>query len=324
MNLILKRDPIWPGLLPLHRDTNSLLLLGGDGQQVGVPAALLLAVSPLLRSILTDLLPSAYSPCCLSVPDTTADVLEAVKDILTTGTVACHHGDGVGEVKQVFDMLGVEALLVSCNSENIQVGQVLDMNIKNEFINLEADTSLEKEKIKIDVIVKSEDAENTDEVNKASKAFEESVESVHNKKALSCNMCHQKFTVRRNLVRHTKSTHNYKNSLIPCNLCPQKFTRKDVLMNHVKVVHEQVKIQCHLCPQKFSAKNNLMRHIKSVHEQVKFQCHLCSKQYNAKRNLVEHIESTHIQVNLQCHLCPQKFTNRKHLKRHVKTVHVRI
>jgi len=270
MNLILKRDPIWPGLLPLHRDTNSLLLLGGDGQQVGVPAALLLAVSPLLRSILTDLLPSAYSPCCLSVPDTTADVLEAVKDILTTGTVACHHGDGVGEVKQVFDMLGVEALLVSCTSEIIQVGQALDMNIKNELSYAEADTSLEKLKIKIDVIVKSADAENSDEVNKT---FEESVESVHNKEALSCNICHQKFTVRRNLVRHTKSTH-YKNSLIPCNLCPQKFTRKDVLMNHVKVVHEQVKIQCHLCPQKFSAKKNLVRHIKSVHGQVKFQCRL--------------------------------------------------
>ena len=71
---------IWPGSLSTP-DCSSILLLGGDRQQVAVPAAVLLAVSPLLRSILTDLLPPAFSPCILSI-SATGDILQVVKDIL--------------------------------------------------------------------------------------------------------------------------------------------------------------------------------------------------------------------------------------------------
>ena len=64
MNYVLKRDPAWLGSLPTHDFGTDLLLLGGDGHQVAVPAALLLAVSPLVRSIFGNLLPPAYSPGC--------------------------------------------------------------------------------------------------------------------------------------------------------------------------------------------------------------------------------------------------------------------
>ena len=89
MNLILKRDPVRLQCLPAPDASAALiLLLGGDGQQVAVPAPLLLAASPLVKSILTGHLPPAYSPCCLSLPATTVDVLQVFGDIIATGAAA--------------------------------------------------------------------------------------------------------------------------------------------------------------------------------------------------------------------------------------------
>ena len=147
MNLILRRDPVWLGSLSLCTSP-TVLLLAGDGQQVAVPAPLLLAVSPLVRSILTDLLPPAYSPCLLSLPDVTEDVLHAMVDILSTGTTGGKHME---DVRRVLEMLCVEVSLVSCHLESIQVGQALDRNIKEEH----SDGS-DEENITVEVIVKSE------------------------------------------------------------------------------------------------------------------------------------------------------------------------
>ena len=142
MNLILKQHPVWLECLPTPDTSVTLLLLGGDGQQVAVPVPLLLAVSPVVRSILTDHLHPAYSPCCLSLPATTGDVLKVFGDILATGAAAGAHGDKKEEVRQVFQMLGVEAWIVSCHIERIQVGQVLDMDIKQDSLDKENSLSV--------------------------------------------------------------------------------------------------------------------------------------------------------------------------------------
>jgi len=151
MNLILRRDPVWLGSLSLSTSP-TVLLLAGDGQQVAVPAPLLLAVSPLVRSILTELLPPAYSPCRLSLPDVTQEVLHAMVDILATGTTGGKHMDKMEDVRKVFETLCIEVSLESCHLESILVGQALDRSIKEEH----SDRS-DEENIEIEVIVKSED-----------------------------------------------------------------------------------------------------------------------------------------------------------------------
>ena len=114
MNYVLKRDPVWLQLLnPSSGPSDTLLLLGGDGHQVAVPAPLLLAASPLVRNILTDHLPPACSPCCFSIPAATGDVLQLVWDIVTTGKAIGDHGERIEEVKQVLKSLRVEASIVS-------------------------------------------------------------------------------------------------------------------------------------------------------------------------------------------------------------------
>ena len=123
MNLILKRDPVWLGCLPSPNASPTLLLLGGDSQQVAVPAPLLLAVSPLVRSILAHLLPPAYSPCILSIPTVTEEVLHVMVDILATGAAGGEHMDKIEDVGTVFEMLGVDISLVSCHLGSIQLAK---------------------------------------------------------------------------------------------------------------------------------------------------------------------------------------------------------
>jgi hypothetical protein len=356
MNLILKHNPLWFGSLSTPDGSSTLVLLGDNGQQVTVPAVLLLAASPLVRSILRDLLPPAYSPCFLSLPAATGDTLEMVKDILTTGTVACDLGGKIDEVRQVFWMLGVEAFLVSSQVESIQYGQILDRDIKAEvshegvagssleegkvqmenIVNIEdqertdeesntygksicsTNFKEEEEKIEMDFIVKTEDQENTDqESNTYGKSICSTKIKVH-----CCNLCPQKFSVKSKLVRHVKTVHD--KFRIQCNLCSKKFTQNNQLVVHIKSFHEQIKIPCNLCPMKFNVKQSLVRHINSVHDQIRFHCNLCSQTFSEKRKVVRHVKTVHEKIKIQCNLCPKKFSQKRHLVAHIKSFHDQI
>jgi hypothetical protein len=241
MNQILKRDPVWLGSLPAPDVSTTLVLIGGDGHQVSVPAPLLLiAVSPLVRNILTDLLPPAYCPCFLSLP-TSGEVLQIVRDILTTGTVAGDHVEEVEEVRQVLGMLGVEAMIVNYQLESIQVSQVLGRDIKEEVSTEGPDISLGDEKVKMEVIVKIEDKENTNiEADHGSDTFGHSLKpkNVATKSSL-------------NLKSHYNSDPNQ--IKIFCTLCSEKVASRSLLNRHVEFVH-RIEISC-----------KKVTHIKSIH-----------------------------------------------------------
>ena len=126
MKYALKRDVVWLESLPIVDHFATIILTGDDGHLVEVTASLLLAVSSLMRSILSEHLPPAYSQCFLSLPSATEEVLKDVRNILATGEAADAHENRMEEVRQVFELLGVDALLFSCHSESINVGHVLD------------------------------------------------------------------------------------------------------------------------------------------------------------------------------------------------------
>jgi len=271
MNIYLKRHPVWLECLPAPNPSGNLLLLGGDGQQVAVPVPLLLAVSPVVRSILTDHLPPAYSPCCLTLPAATGDALQLFGDILATGAAAGAHVDKVEEIRQVFKMLGVEASMVSCHFESIQVGQVLDMDLKQECFDEEDSCWLESdvETEHIEDIGVEEDDDDSNRLS-PSKKFNlisqgSSIASAHDKMKIPCSLC-QKLLRKKNLLRHIKSVHE--KITFPCDLCPEKFSQKDNLSRHVKTVHDKIKYSCNLCPKKFTNKVTLLVHVKSVHHVV--------------------------------------------------------
>jgi len=300
MNLILKRHPVWLGSLPNPNASTSLLLSGGDGQHVPFPAPLLLAVSPLVRSILADLLPPAFSPCSFSLPDVTEEVLHVILDLLTTGAAGGDHVDRIEEVRQGLEMLGAEVSLVSCHVESIEVGQALDRS----FVMVENYSEGQSEEdIKMEVIVELENKISAgDEVVKSKRVRKNgnlktvrSTRSIHKQEKFPCSLCPQMLSTKRHLARHIKSVHHQ--IKIPCNICPQKFTQKADLVRHIKAVHELIKFPCNICPQKFTQKANLVTHIKTVHEQIKIPCNQCSKKFSHKVDLVNHIKSVHEKIS---------------------------
>jgi len=131
MKCSLKRNVVWLESLPTADNVAAtILLLGGDGHLVPVPASLLLAVSPLVRSILAEHLPPAFNQSCISLPSVTEDFLKVFKDLLSTGEAADIENIQE-EVRQVFELLGVSALLVSCHSDSVNLGKVLDVKVNN-------------------------------------------------------------------------------------------------------------------------------------------------------------------------------------------------
>jgi len=325
MILILKRDAVWLGSLPSPHAGPTLLLLGRDGQQVAVPAPLLLAASPLVRSILTGHLPPAYGPCFLSLPSVTEEVLHVVVDILTTGEVVVEHEDNIEKVKVVFCMLGIDAFLVSCHVESIQVGQMLEKDIKAENCREGTDFSLDEENIiKFEVIVKTEDKVKTDVEESKMLGLSPCPKSsiVHHKSGIPCKLCSKSVVLlRRTYVRHPKTV--LSETEFPCHLCPRKFTRKQDLENYIKslCVHSKKEITCDICSQKFTRRYHLVRHIKSIHEQIKIACNLCPKKFTQKHELNAHIRIVHEQIKISCDLCPQMFTTKKGLVVHIESIH---
>jgi len=300
--LTLKRDPVWLDCLPTSDVSATLLLIGGDGQQVAVPVPLLLAVSPVVRRLLTDHLPPAYSPCCLSLPATTGDVLQVFRDILATGAAVGAPADMIVEVRHVFNMLGVEASIVSCHLESIPVGIVLDRDIKKESLDEENTYQTQLEiTVKIEPKEESESFEiaqpfrapNSDS-DKPSTCQPNSSGSL--KKIVSdiisipCNLCTSMFSSKHMLKMHIDCIHNGKHFL--CNICQKRFIQKAHLSRHVKSVHEKIEIPCTLCPKKFRVRDSLLMHIKAVHDKI-LVCNFCTQKFTLKRNMKNHVKHVH-------------------------------
>ena len=94
--------------------------------------------------------------------------------------------------KEVFGLLGVDVLLVSCQVESIQVGKVSDRENYSEGINFTMD---EENIIKFEVIVKAEDKESTADVEESKMLGLSPWPCLNNsiRKSISCNLCIQKF-----------------------------------------------------------------------------------------------------------------------------------
>jgi len=147
--LHLKRDPAWlSSSSPL--DFDSAILLQGDAQdgQVSVPAALLVASSPLVRNILSaGHLPPSFSTPIISIPSVSVDVLVSVVEMLVL-RMASMDRTKLSKVRAVFEMMGIDIKteivldnLVSVVHENcIQAGQM-----ESENVNLEVVKKVKKE-----------------------------------------------------------------------------------------------------------------------------------------------------------------------------------
>jgi len=324
MDLILKRDPVWLQFLPTpDACATLLLLLGGNGQQVVVPAPLLLAASPVVRSILSDHLPPAYSLCCISLPATTGDVLQVFGDILATGTAAGGHENKIEEVQQVFEMLGVDAWITRCHLENIQLGQVLERDINLECFDEVSGTNLDEGNIsQSEVVVKQEETvvqvvsqQCPENLTKKSPM---NLEQSHTKE-IPNNLCTQKFIQKSSLKNRKDSVHKKLENTY--NHCTHNFYDKTNLKRDINSVHKKIEFSCNHCTHRFSDISSLKRHIDLVHKKTEFPCNHCTHKSSDISNLKKHIDSVHKKIKYQCSFCPRKFKLKRSLVRHAVRGH---
>ena len=112
MSYVLSKTPAWleSPVFSFSHPGSEIVLLSGDGHQVRVPAVLLLSTSHLVRSLLSDHLPLAYSPPAISLPAVTRQVLYVVRQLCTEGRAYVDE-ERKGEVENVFNMLNVSCQL---------------------------------------------------------------------------------------------------------------------------------------------------------------------------------------------------------------------
>ena len=115
MCFVLKRDPVWfePDSVNGICGSDLASLLSEDGHQISVPTVLLLAASPLMRMMVSDLHPAVHGPLSLSFA-VTGDVLSAVGEIFITGVANISDSSLQLEVQLVLKMLGLEPMLKFC------------------------------------------------------------------------------------------------------------------------------------------------------------------------------------------------------------------
>ena len=230
-------------------------------------------------------------------------------DILASGTAASEHVDKLEEVKQVFGMLGVDASLVCCQLEDIDMRNVFKQDIKLDHSTEGSEVSLSEGTIKVEIAVKLEDKEKEDTCEP------EALSEISSKRETY------------NVAESSKITEDPNYMINPhpqCCECGKRFSSKGGLKQHMKGVHSERRFQCNLCQQNFSQKPSLKIHIDSVHNNMKHQCNICPQKFAYKNYLKLHIDSVHNKIKVPCHLCPKKFTQPSSLKTHIDAVHKKI
>ncbi|KAL4089074.1 hypothetical protein QTP88_024147 [Uroleucon formosanum] len=101
--------------------------------------------------------------------------------------------------------------------------------------------------------------------------------------------------------------------MFKCSVCEKVFTVKCNMLRHTKS-HEQMKFQCIHCNQDFTRRSNLSVHMQKKHGFVKQ-----SNDYNLAMGIV--VEQQQLSLKFQCGHCKQIFIRRDHLTDHVQKTH---
>jgi len=154
--------------------SEEMLLIAKDGSEVSIPTITLLAASPVIRSMVSDIV--KFSPLALSLTGVSRSVLVCVSKILGTGEVNVNK-DIREEVMMAMKMLGVRVSLNFFQIENLGAG-IMEDNQEKEQNNMGKDKiNLNEEKLeisdKLDDCVKSEPGEYVEHVKRESGKYDD-------------------------------------------------------------------------------------------------------------------------------------------------------
>ena len=238
MCLKIKRKSVW---IDFHDANEAVaIMIGDDGCQVPVPAVVLLAASPPVRSIY-----ALY--CCpvnISVHTVCEDVLRAVVEIMKNGQAEMPY-ELNDDVSKVFNLLEVEAELAS-----EQIGSFIDI-IESSDVN----TKVKKECL-IDMGIQVEN--NDDETRKL-----EVCPSIQ-KKGDRCDETEYIRSLTNHKRIHSRGKLYLESELcerpFECDLCEHKAKTKGNLINHKKIHSKENPFECDLCEYRAKHRSQLKTH----------------------------------------------------------------
>ena len=317
MYLILKRDPVWLDSLPLSCVNEALaILIGDNGCQVPVSAAILLAASPLVRSIFSDL-PPAFCPIVLSVPTASRDVLEAVVEIMSKGSrSAMLNSAKIENIKEMLRALQVDSvistdfIMAGVKDENTTVNREVDVEIKNECaIKIEIEIKKETDIKEMDM---SKNLLECDQIPDLpmEPAIENNVKRVEKRKDKihECDLCKFKARYDSELIAH-KRMHTGER-LFECNECEYKARRQTNLTIHKRVHTGERPFECDKCEYKARDRSVLHKHMMRLHAYKRpFECDQCEYKAKENKNLITHKKIHHTgesYFRFKCEQCDYK------------------
>jgi len=293
-NLLLQKDPVWLESLLVSATSGVIGLLSGDGYHVDVPAVLLLAASPLIRTVLsTDHCPPAYVCPVISLPSVAGDVLQLVGTMLATG-MANVGVEKMMEVQEAFKMLRIEAELIlrfqnSSGSSLEHDLTIRTMEVKGSQHIKSIDTvgnlvTVKSETLNLNQVIteisQSEEQENllTVKVEPDNEEIKENSDYLQFITEETSNVREVEYTFKEDIpeLKLVQNLNVKPVNILHCDQCDKIFFERYNLLKHIRHKHSNTatEFNCAQCPKKFKWKKHLLVHVKGVHELKLFKCHL--------------------------------------------------
>ena len=133
-----------------------------------------------------------------------------------------------------------------------------------------------------------------------------------------CPVCEEGFTLKKDMLAHYKSNHEYKYN---CNHCDYQATHHSSLQKHIRSKHERMKYPCNQCDYKAYNQDFLQRHIESHHLGIRYPCNRCGYQARKQSSLKQHIKSVHEGVKYPCPVCATMYSDRSSMRTHFRNKH---
>lgn len=107
----------------------------------------------------------------------------------------------------------------------------------------------------------------------------------------------------------------------PCLYCSKTFENKRQLSRHTKSSHGVRKFVCEVCKKMYGEKNVLEKHMRSHTGEKPYLCEKCSRSFSQLSHLQRHVKMHNGDKSHACLICPKKFSQNIHLSTHMTLIH---
>nr|XP_057925621.1 zinc finger and SCAN domain-containing protein 2-like isoform X2 [Doryrhamphus excisus] len=136
-------------------------------------------------------------------------------------------------------------------------------------------------------------------------------------KPFSCSVCDKRFSVKRNMLSHTRRHTNEK--LFSCSDCGKKFFQKVHMLLHMRTHTGEKPFSCSDCGKSFTQKVNMLAHMRTHTEEKLFSCSDCGKKFFQKVHMLSHMRTHTGEKPFSCSDCGKSFTQKVNMLSHMRT-----